>query len=121
MGTRVTTGSPGYLDPAARNYRLDPSSPAWQSGRILQCVPADIDGVPHNMLTPNRGCYAAANTGDVPGDIDGDGDVDLDDFVILKQNFGATGAARDQGDLNGDGDVDLDDFVILKQNFGAGV
>jgi len=55
-----------------------------------------------------------------PGDADGDGDVDLDDFVILKNNFGtATGATCAQGDFDGDGDVDLDDFVLLKNNFGA--
>ncbi|NLF31724.1 MAG: hypothetical protein GX591_12650 [Planctomycetes bacterium] len=55
-----------------------------------------------------------------PGDVDGDGDVDLDDFVILKRNFGSAGVTRAEGDLDGDGDVDLDDFVILKSNFGAG-
>ncbi len=55
----------------------------------------------------------------VPGDADGDGDVDLDDFVILKNQFGTTsGATYAQGDFDGDGDVDLDDFVVLKQNFG---
>ncbi|MFW6154921.1 MAG: hypothetical protein ACOC95_06875 [Planctomycetota bacterium] len=55
-----------------------------------------------------------------PGDADGDGDVDLDDFVILKNNFGvAEGATCDMGDFDGDGDVDLDDFVLLKNNFGA--
>ncbi|MFW6155442.1 MAG: hypothetical protein ACOC95_09515 [Planctomycetota bacterium] len=55
-----------------------------------------------------------------PGDADGDGDVDLDDFVILKNNFGTTeGATCDMGDFDGDGDVDLDDFVLLKTNFGA--
>jgi hypothetical protein len=29
-----------------------------------------------------------------------------------------TGATRAQGDFDGDGDVDLDDFSILKLNFG---
>ncbi|NLF33082.1 MAG: hypothetical protein GX591_19635 [Planctomycetes bacterium] len=48
-------------------------------------------------------------------DLDGDGDVDLDDFVILKNGFG-TG---DAGDCDGDGDTDLDDFVILKNEFGS--
>ncbi|NLF30701.1 MAG: hypothetical protein GX591_07415 [Planctomycetes bacterium] len=48
-------------------------------------------------------------------DLDGDGDVDLDDFVILKNAFG-TG---DAGDCDDDGDTDLDDFVILKNEFGS--
>ena len=54
-----------------------------------------------------------------PGDADGDLDVDLDDFVILKNHFGmTTGATCADGDFDGDGDVDLDDFVLLKNNFG---
>ena len=51
-------------------------------------------------------------------DFDGDGDVDLDDFVILKQNFGI-GTTHAEGDADGNGAVDLDDFVILKQEFGS--
>jgi len=55
-----------------------------------------------------------------PGDADGDGDVDLDDFVILKNNFGTTtGATCAEGDFDDDSDVDLDDFVLLKNNFGV--
>ncbi|MFW6154845.1 MAG: PKD domain-containing protein [Planctomycetota bacterium] len=55
-----------------------------------------------------------------PGDADGDGDVDLDDFAVLKQNFGtAAGATWADGDFDGDGDVDLDDFAAMKQNFGT--
>jgi hypothetical protein len=55
-----------------------------------------------------------------PGDADADGDVDLDDFVLLKNNFGTTtGATCAMGDFDADGDVDLDDFVLLKNNFGA--
>ena len=53
----------------------------------------------------------------VPGDADLDGDVDLDDFAILKHYFGV-GTSWLQGDFDGDGDVDLDDFVILKTHFG---
>ncbi len=52
------------------------------------------------------------------GDADLDGDVDLDDFVALKSNFG-TGATWAEGDFDGDNDVDLSDFVILKNNFGV--
>jgi len=51
-------------------------------------------------------------------DFDGDGDVDLDDFVILKNHFG-TGTTHAEGDADLDGDVDLDDFVILKNEFGS--
>ncbi|NLF31884.1 MAG: hypothetical protein GX591_13475, partial [Planctomycetes bacterium] len=56
----------------------------------------------------------------LPGDADGNGHVDLDDFVILKNNFGGPGTWAD-GDFDGNGTVDLDDFVILKNNFGAGM
>ena len=56
--------------------------------------------------------------GQVPGDFNGDGVADLDDFVILKQNFMTPGTLA-EGDADGSGFVDLDDFVILKQNFMA--
>ena len=54
-----------------------------------------------------------------PGDANGDGKVDLEDFVILRNNFGNSGNF-DDGDFNGDGTVDLEDFVILRNNFGSG-
>jgi hypothetical protein len=55
--------------------------------------------------------------GAAAGDIDGDGAVDLVDFGILKEHFGALTASRNDGDLSGDGSVNLDDFGILKTNF----
>ena len=57
----------------------------------------------------------------LPADADGTGTVDLDDFVILKQYFGQTGAGTGHGDFDLSGAVDLDDFVILKQRFGTSV
>jgi hypothetical protein len=59
---------------------------------------------------------AIMDPGLVVGDVDGDGDVDLDDFWILRENF-LVGTTRAQGDLNGDSRVDLRDFVILKDKF----
>jgi len=56
---------------------------------------------------------------DQPGDADQDGDVDLDDFVILKTNWGGPGGDCTTGDFNASDSVDLDDFVILKNNWGA--
>ncbi len=53
-------------------------------------------------------------------DFDGDGDVDLDDFAILKLGFGV-GTTHAEGDADEDGDVDLDDFAILKLEFGQTV
>jgi len=51
------------------------------------------------------------------GDADLEGDVDLDDFVAMKNNWG-TGTKWSQGDFDAEGDVDLDDFVIMKNNWG---
>jgi hypothetical protein len=55
-----------------------------------------------------------------PGDVDGDGDVDLSDLATLLANFGVSGGATpEQGDLDGDEDVDLSDLAALLANFGA--
>jgi hypothetical protein len=62
MGTNVTTGSPEYVSPAGRDYRLLATSPARGTGLVLQCVPADIDGTPYHASSPNRGCYAGGGT-----------------------------------------------------------
>jgi hypothetical protein len=54
-----------------------------------------------------------------PGDANKDGLVDLQDFGLLKDNFGITeGATWDQGDFTGDGMIDLQDFGVLKDHFG---
>ena len=46
-----------------------------------------------------------------PGDVDGDGDVDLDDYNDILTHFQQSTSLRSEGDLNGDGIVNLDDFA----------
>jgi hypothetical protein len=50
-----------------------------------------------------------------PGDLDGDGDVDLSDLAILLASYGVDAG----GDLDGDGDTDLSDLAILLANYGS--
>jgi uncharacterized repeat protein (TIGR03803 family) len=59
----------------------------------------------------------------IPGDINGDGLVDVADYNIWAANVGKTGAAWCQGDLNGDGLVDVADYNMWAANVGktAGV
>lgn len=58
--------------------------------------------------------------GTCAGDLNGDGQVALDDLATLLANFGAaSGAAPEDGDLDGDGDVDLADLATLLSVFGT--
>ncbi len=51
----------------------------------------------------------------IPGDLDGDGDVDLNDLAILLASYGVDAG----GDLDDDGDTDLADLAILLANYGS--
>ncbi len=59
----------------------------------------------------------------IPGDVDSDGDLDLDDFHILQQciSNNGPGVAPDHtctfADLNGDGQVDFHDFALFQRAF----
>ncbi len=56
----------------------------------------------------------------VPGDFDGDGDVDAFDLGIWQTNFGTlSGATKYRGDADGDRDVDAFDLGIWQTNFGT--
>ena len=61
-------------------------------------------------------------TAPIPGDADGDGDVDAGDAAILADNWQKTGGATWQmGDFNDDQNVDDADATILAANWGVGV
>ena len=52
----------------------------------------------------------------VPGDVDNDREVDLDDFAIISSNLRNQVGSRLKGDLTGDGVVDFNDFRSWKGN-----
>ena len=71
--------------------------------------------------TASNGATLTVNEGqDCPGDLDGDGDVDLTDLSQLLANYGMlSGADPEDGDLDGDGDVDLTDLSALLAVYGT--
>ncbi|MGC4033608.1 MAG: endonuclease/exonuclease/phosphatase family protein [Tepidisphaeraceae bacterium] len=60
----------------------------------------------------------AAYRYDLPGDTDGDDDVDFNDFLKLQANFGTAASDFAHGNFNYDGVTDFNDFLILQSNFG---
>ena len=78
---------------------------------------ADDGGVYTINLT---GCSFVNEPVPCPGDLDNDGDVDLQDLATLLANFGRLdNPSGAQGNIDGDGDVDLQDLSTLLANFGS--
>jgi hypothetical protein len=60
----------------------------------------------------------------IPGDINGDGTVDIYDAILLAAAYGSTPGSRNwnaNADINGDGIVDIYDAIILSGHFGQTV
>jgi predicted outer membrane repeat protein len=132
-------------DPATwqdNDYHLSSGSPCIDVGNNT-AVPAgvmtDLDGLPRFVDDPastdcrylpgtcgtapivDMGAYEYQPPVLVPGDLDGDGDVDIADLAQLLAHYGTTtGATYADGDIDGDDDVDLSDLAALLANYGIG-
>lgn len=91
----------GNINALAGTYNLELTGSPWLRRKIT-----NIDA--SNDTTVN---VSLAN-----GDTNGDGQVNLFDFVVLDMNFGSY---TPMADLDGDGQVNLFDYTIIDQNFGA--
>lgn len=73
-----------------------------------------------NIVTSNFVVNPASTTPSltpVPGDIDGNGSIDLSDLTTLLTDFGKSGSDL-PGDIDHNGSIDLSDLVTLLSNFG---
>src|SRR5437763_14091972 len=73
---------------------------------------------PQPQATVQRGAGRAGQSPTLLGDINNDGIVDIRDYGIWRQNFGATDCGN-PADLNGDCIVAIRDYGIWRLHFGG--
>ena len=70
-----------------------------------------VDPIWFEVVTP-----AESNLKTIRSDLNGNGAVEFDDFLLLSQNFGTSGESA--ADIDGDGEVGFGDFLLLSSEFG---
>src|SRR2546430_811334 len=88
-------------------------APTGPTGRPSEAAPATL--LP--QATVQRGAGRVSQGPTLLGDINGDGIVDIRDYGVWRQQFGATDCGN-PADLNADCIVDIRDYGIWRQNFG---
>ena len=53
----------------------------------------------------------------IPGDLNEDGDVDVQDLIIVAKNFGLTAGFQSEADTDTNGIVDIFDVVFVASRF----
>lgn len=112
------------LGPDAILEDLFPSTPPDEGGigDPIQGDTLPIPAIPYDESIPTSGdCPGLPPELCLPGDLNDDRTVDLEDFLRLSHNFGLEDAGWQDGDLNGDGLVSFADFMILSEHFGKTV
>jgi len=116
------------LDNAGGRFGLSGSQIVVADGSLLDFATATSHQI--HVRTTDRGgngysferdltIHVTAATPPCPGDVNGDGMVDLADLAVLLAHFGMdSGATLLNGDLDGNGSVDLADLALLLAQFG---
>lgn len=97
--------------------QTDPGPDGTADGMILKydSSGALVDTIAEN-LRPISSLVIADDL--LPGDFDGSGVVDADDYAKWRDDFGATPSPTSGADANGDGTVDAADYTVWRDTLG---
>ncbi len=116
----VLLGESDPPTPGVYGLVIEVTSPGYEASDPLLVALAHLDGDFDTLGQIREGvAHLTAYAFPIVGDLNRDGTVNLEDFAILKENFGISDAGWSEGDLTGDGIVGLPDFTELKSNFGS--
>jgi hypothetical protein len=135
MGVVVDGGGVGVGDAIVRSATMNIGTLSLDSGFYMMVLPSgthtmEITAAGFAPLVEAGVVIQSSNTryqgfvmtaGGIPGDTDGDGDVDAKDLADLAGEFGRTGCGSPDPcdfDLNDDGRVDREDLALFLQDFG---
>ena len=103
-----------------------PSTGTWTNYQELK-VQATLNGGANTIKLTTTGADGpnvdhlkppSGNVNGTPGDGNGDGKVDGQDYIIWLMNYGKTKTGPANGDFNNDSKVDGQDYIIWLMNYG---
>ncbi len=120
-GYGITEGDLIQLEGSTQTARItgvDYSSNVLTVDTDLSWSAGEGVGFVYSGSAPDIGAYEYGSGEEVPGDIDGNGKVELEDLVKLAQDFGKTsGFTWPRADTNQDGEIDIYDLVFVASRF----
>ena len=109
----------GGFDIVERRYNLEVGFLSFDNTDV-QLFDLNNDGLPELIYEYWNGfAVLTAVEPVVPGDVDRDGNVTFEDFLVIANHFGSTNATREDGDLDGDKVVSFLDFLAFANAFAA--
>lgn len=126
-GSSTGTGAPDFIEWSISRTAEQPGGLFFNptGGTTLEFVYVTESGAPDlypNVPSSDWFTYDTAGVYDpgVPGDADGNGIVDINDYLVIQANSFTTVLFGQLGDVDDNGFVDFDDFDLWKNSFPGG-